>query len=129
MRIDGIRHSDIYIIGEKKLESKHHILEHDTGRGLIFVTNTNVEGIFRYGFHDYTENYTWSSRAGVMNKTFDIALVEVFYKEEGAYSYTTCAMDVAHLEQLLEETDYEINWTPQEDNTDVVYKLKKRNKS
>ena len=70
--------------------------------------------------------YVWSSRAGVMNKEFDVALIEVVYSKNNSHCPMACSMDLAHLKPLLEGTDYKIDWAPREDNTDVVYRIVKR---
>lgn len=135
MKIDAIRHGSIYIIGEDELTCKERCLTKTLSDGILFVTNTNIDGIFRYGLEQTKEDYfghgpgyIWHSRASVMNANFDVALIDAYYKEEGSYSYTTCAIDLARLESLLEDTEYEIDWTPypSEDGTDVHYRLKKK---
>lgn len=134
MRFDFMGYNNTpYIVGEEDLKSEEIVLEKEVEDGTYFVRKTNIDGIFTYGFRqnkeDYIGNpagYVWSSRAGVMNKAFDVALVEVCYKKEGSPSYTSCSMDLAHLEQLLEGTEYMIDWTSHEDATDVVYKIVKR---
>ena len=136
MRIDAIRQGTVYIIGDEKLKCNARCLTHEDNEGILFVTNTNIEGIFRYGYEQTKEDrvwghapgYIWASRASCMNAVFDVALIECCYKEEGSPSYTTCAIDLAHLEPLLEGTEYEIDWTPHpsSDGTDVHYKLKKK---
>lgn len=121
------------ITGEEKLTTIGRVMEKTESDGTYFIKNTNIEGIFDYGFQqnkeDYFGNpagYVWSSRAGVMNKLFDVALVEICYKQEGSYSYRSCAIDLAHLEPILEGTEYEIQWEPVVDETDVCYRIKKR---
>lgn len=134
MRFDFMGYNSTpYIIGEEDLKTGEVVLEKEVEDGTYFVRKTNIEGIFKYGFRqnkeDYMGNpagYVWSSRAGVMNKEFDVALVEVCYKKEGSPSYTSCSMDLAHLEPLLEGTDYKIDWASRENDTDVVYKIIKR---
>ncbi len=134
MRIDGIRHGTVYIIGEEDLKSNKRCLTKEDSEGILFIANTNIEGIFFYGYEqkksDYFGHgpgYIWSSRASVMNANFDVALIEACYKKEGS-SYCCCSIDLARLEPLLKDTEYEIDWTPypSEDGTDVHYKLKKK---
>lgn len=134
MRFDFMGYNNTpYFVGEEDLERGEIVLEKEVEDGTCFVRKTNIEGIFTYGFKqknaDYLGNpagYIWSSRAGVMNKEFDIALVEVFYKKENSHCPRSCSMDLAHVEQLLEGTEYMIDLTPRENNTDVVYKIVKR---
>ena len=135
MYIDAIRQDAVYIIGEEDLRCKDMCLTKEDGEGILFVTSTNVEGIFTYGYklkkEDYFGHgpgYVWSSRASVMNANFDIALYHAYYKKAGSVSYTCCSIDLAHLEPLLEGTQYEIDWTPHvsEKGTDIDYKLVKR---
>lgn len=134
MRFDFMGYNNTpYIVGEEALKTGEVVLEKEVEDGTYFVRKTNIEGIFKYGFRQSKEDifgnpagYVWSSRAGVMNKEFDVALVEVCYKKEGSPSYTSCSMDLAHLEPLLEGTEYMIDWTPHENDTDVVYRIVKR---
>lgn len=133
MRFDSMGYNTPYIVGEEDLKTEEIVLKKEVKDGTYFVRKTNIEGIFNYGFEqseaDYLGNpagYVWSSRAGVMNKEFGIALVEVVYKKDNSHCPKACSMDLAHLEPLLEGTDYKIDWTPHEDDTDVVYKIVKR---
>ena len=134
MRFDFMGYNNTpYIIGEEDLKTEEVVLEKEVEDGAYFVRKTNIEGIFKYGFRQKESDifgnsagYVWSSRAGVMNKEFDVALVEVCYKKEGSPSYTSCSMDLAHLEPLLEGTGYEIVWEPVVDDNDVVYRIVKR---
>ena len=136
LKIDGIRDNNcqaVYIIGDEPLIPEEDVLSTTSGYDRLFVKRTNIEGIFTYGceqlrdvYLGHYKGYIWASRASVMNKMFDIALFECNYKTKGEVSYRTCAIDLAHLEQLLEDTDYEINWEPIEDGEDVDYELKKK---
>ena len=78
-----------------------------------------MEGIFKYGckllkddIFGHRAGYVWSSRVGVLNKMFDVALMECYYKTPNKNSYESCAIDLAHLEEILKDTEYEINYTP-----------------
>ena len=50
-----------------------------------------------------------------MNKVFDLALTEAYYKSEGSYSYQFCAIDLVRYEDLLNEAGYEFIREPIED--------------
>ena len=134
MRIDFMgRDGMLRIIGDEKVTFLNRVMEKHIEDGTYFIKNSNIEGIFNYGFQqdkeDYFGNpagYIWSSRAGVMNKLFDVALIEICYKAENEISYRSCAIDLAHLETILEGTNYEIDWTPREDKSDVRYRIVKR---
>ena len=134
MRFDFMGYNNTpYIVGEEDLKTEEIVLEKEVEDGTYFVKKTHIDGIFTYGFRqnkeDYMGNpagYVWSSRAGVMNKEFDIALVEVVYSKNNSHCPMACSMDLAHLEPLLEGTDYKIDWAPHEDDTDVVYRIIKR---
>jgi hypothetical protein len=134
LKVDSVSHGDIYIVGDVELTNGDVVLSKDVETETLFVRKTNIEGIFTYGARNNVEDrvwgkpagYIWSSRASVMNKAFDVALIDVYYKEEGSYSYRCAAIDLAHLEPLLADTEYEINWEPKFEKEDVIYKLKKK---
>lgn len=135
MKVDCIRSGYIYLSGEEELKIGGKVLTKEMEDGELFIRKTNIEGIFTYGYmqneadpvHGHGPGYVWSSRASVMNANFDVALIEACYKLEGSYCYQSCSIDLAHLEKLLEDTEYEIDWTPHvSDNGDVNYKLKSK---
>lgn len=136
LRIDGIQDKNcqaIYIIGKEPLVAGEDVHSRVSGDSRLFVKKTNIEGIFTYGAEQQCDScfggrkgHIWSSRASVMNHKFGCALVECNYKVEGDVLYTTCAIDLAHLEHLLEETDYTIDWNPHVENIDTHYKLIKK---
>ena len=122
-----------YIVGEENLKTGEVVLEKEVEDGTYFVRKTNIDGIFTYGLkqnkEDYFGNpagYIWSSRASVMNKQFNLALIEIVYKKENSYCPTSCSMDVAYLKQLLSNTEYTIDKSPRESDTDVTYRIVKR---
>lgn len=134
MRFDFMGYNNrLYLVGEEDLKTGEIVLEKEVEDGTYFVRKTNIDGIFKYGFRqnkeDYFGNpagYVWSSRASVMNKQFNLALIDVVYKREKSYLPISCSMDVAHLEQLLSGTEYTIDKSPRENDTDVVYRVVKR---
>ena len=137
MKVDCIRSGDIYLSGEEELKIGQKVLTKEIKDGELFICKTSIDGIFTYGYmqtegdqiYGHGPGYIWASRASVMNANFDVALVEAFYRSEGSYSYQSCSIDLAHLEELLEDTEYEIDWTPYIfDNGDVKYKLKLKSK-
>ena len=124
LKIDAIRDNTVYIIGDEKLITKDEYLSSiiEDGDCRLFVRKTNIEGIFLYGSEQLCEywmghekGYVWSSRASVMNKVFDLALAEAYYKSEGSYSYQCCAIDLVRHEDLLNEAGYEFVREPIED--------------
>ena len=133
LRIKEISKSGtIYLIDDVELRTEGEVLSTIDSEGRLFVNKTNVEGIFTYGLQntkpDYFGHgvgYTWSSRASVMNKAFDIALIDVLYDKSG-YSFRPCAIDLAHLEPLLEDTEWKIDWEPIVDPSDITYRIVKR---
>lgn len=137
MKVDCIRSGYIYLSGEEKLNIGHKVLTKEMEDGELFICKTSIDGIFTYGYmqteadpvYGHGPGYVWASRASVMNANFDVALMEACYKFEGSYSYRSCSIDLAHLEELLKDTEYEIDWTPHtSDNGDVHYKLKLKSK-
>lgn len=133
LKIDGIRGNDVYLVGDVELKSGEECFSKVIGDNRLFVRKTNIEGIFQYGseqlcddFIGHKKGYIWASRASVMNKAFDIALTEAYYKVEGSLSYTCCSIDFVRFEQMLKEVGYEVQWTPIENTEyDLDYGLKK----
>ena len=133
LKIEAIRpNGNIYIIGQTDLKSEGilHQTPSNNDASLVFIERTNVPGIFKYGvkqlFDDgeHGPGYIWHSRASVMNQYFGCALIDIYYKKEGSLSYQTCSIDLAHLEPLLEGTEYIIDWMPYEvTDTDVKYRV------
>lgn len=134
LKINSISRDNIYIDGDVELKVGEVVLSKDISTETLFVRKTNIEGIFTYGCRNNVEDrvwdkpagYVWASRASVMNKAFDIALMDVYYKKEGSYTYMCASIDLAHLEALLVDTEYEIDWEPCIKDEDVIYKLKKK---
>ena len=127
------RDRKVYITGEEKLKNNNIILEEEVNDGVLFVQDTNIEGLFNYGYRqtcaDYMGHgpgYIWASRASVMNKTFGMTLMDIYYKKENDISYSSCAIDLYVLEPLLKDTEFEIDWNPQIDDEDAIYMLKKK---
>lgn len=133
LRIDAIRNGYVYLIGDEKLVCNKRCLTKEDPEGILFITNTNVEGIFRYGYEQKKEDYMghgpgyiWHSRASVMNANFDVMFMEAYYKEEGSNTYTTCAIDMVRHEELFNEYGYDVIRVPRKTDSDVYYDLKKR---
>ena len=124
LKLDMVRNScgfcDVYIIGDEPITYGDIVLKKVVdGDSELFVRATNIPGIFKYGSKllkdDYFGNkagYIWSSRVGVLNKEFDIAVMECYYKTPNKNSYESCAIDLAHLEEVLKGTNYKINYIP-----------------
>ena len=114
LKIDAIRGNNIYLIGDEKLDPKEECMSLVKDDSRLFVRKTSIEGLYQYGSEQLCEDYMghkkgyiWSSRASVMNKVFDLALTEAYYKSEGSYSYQFCAIDLVRYEDLLNEAGYE----------------------
>lgn len=122
LKIDAIRGNNIYLIGDEKLESREECFSLIKGDSRLFVRKTSIEGLYQYGSEQLREDYMghkkgyiWASRASVMNKVFDLALTEAYYKSESSYSYQCCAIDLVRYEDLLNEAGYEFIREPIED--------------
>lgn len=122
LKIDAIRGNNIYLIGDEKLNPKEECMSLVKGDSRLFVRKTSIEGLYQYGSEQLCEDYMghkkgyiWASRASVMNKVFDLALTEAYYKSEGSYSYQFCAIDLVRYEDLLNEAGYEFIREPIED--------------
>ena len=75
---------------------------------------------------DHKKGYVWSSRPSVMNKVFDTKLIYAYYKAKDSVSYCCCAIDIEHLKELLEGTDYEVRETPIVEKSDITFIVTKR---
>lgn len=122
LKIDAIRGNNIYLIGDEKLDLEEECLSLVKGDNRLFVRKTSIEGLYQYGSEQLREDYMghkkgyiWASRASVMNKVFDLALTEAYYKSEGSYSYQCCAIDLVTYEDLLNEAGYEFIREPVKD--------------
>lgn len=122
LKIDAIRGNNIYLIGDEKLDPKEECMSLVKGDSRLFVRKTSIEGLYQYGSEQLREDYMghkkgyiWASRASVMNKVFDLALTEAYYKSEGSYSYQFCAIDLVRYEDLLNEAGYEFIREPIEE--------------
>ena len=126
LKLDFVKNScgfcDVYITGDEPLTYGDVVLSsiNEDKDGEVFIRATNVEGIFKYGCKLLKDDifgnragYVWSSRVGVLNKMFDVALMECCYRASDKSTYECCAIDLAHLEEILKDTEYEINYTPQ----------------
>ena len=100
-----------YLTGADKLIIGDEVLEKELNEGKLWIRATNIEGVFTYGLTDET-GYTWSSRVGVLNKEFDIALIECCYRHDDR-SYRCCAIDFAHLDEILRDTEYKLDPVPE----------------
>ena len=123
LKIDAIRGNDIYLVGDEKLESLEDCFSLIKGDSRLFVKKTTIEGLYQYcseqlcdEYMGHGRGYIWASRASVMNKVFDVALTEAYYKADGSYSYSCCAIDLVRYEQLIKEAGYEVIWEPVEDS-------------
>ena len=133
LKIDSIRDNNIYLIGDEKLDPKEECLSLVKGDSRLFVRKTSIEGLYQYGSEQLCEywmghekGYVWSSRASVMNKVFDLALAEAYYKSEGSNSYQCCAIDLVRYEDLLNESGYEFIREPIEDTEwDLDFAIRK----
>lgn len=101
--------------------------------GIAFICRANLDGFFLYGIEQTKQDvmgngpgYIWASRASVMNKVFDVALVDVLYKSDDSRFYGSCAIDVAHLREFLNGTDYMVDENGQATDEDLCYEIVKR---
>lgn len=136
IQFQGIVNGCPAFVGTEKLEfKKERAIEKrlDNNEGIAFIKLANMEGFATYGIeqtkeYDYGHGpgYIWASRATVMNKVFDVALIDILYKTENSSTYSCCAIDLVHLMELLEGTDYEVDPEPHVTADDIHYNVKKR---
>lgn len=121
--------------GTKKLEfNKERAIEQrlKNNEGIAFIRLANVEGFATYGIEQTKQEewghgpgYIWASRATVMNKVFDVALVDILYKTENSSTYSSCAIDIEHLAKLLKDTEYYVKTEPRITDEDIYYDVKR----
>ena len=122
----------IYLSGDEELETLDRVLETQKEDGKPFVTRTNIEGIYKYGFEQTAQvywghkpGYIWASRASVMNAAFGITLYEACYRTGKSNLYRTCAIDLVRFEHFLKANGYSVDFTPimSEDKCDVNFNV------
>lgn len=134
LKFDGIHHGEIFLTGDENYSRGEVIHSKIVDGEEVFVRATSIEGIFTYGcknlkpdIYGHGVGYVWSSRAAVMNKEFDLKLIECCYVKENSHEYRSCSIDLDHLYSLLEGTEYEIDWKPyREDDSDRAYRIVKK---
>lgn len=135
IKIDEVRNGTIYITGDMPIEYLGRAVEKELPEdgGILFVSKTNIEGIYTYGLeqtkHSYfghKPGYIWSSRASVINAAFDYVLYEACYRSDESRSYCSCAVDLVRFEQLLKDSGYEVDFTPHvsADKIDTHYNIR-----
>lgn len=126
LKLDYVGYSNKpYLSGVDKLIVGEKILQKEVHEGTLWIKSTNIEGIFEYGLTDET-GYTWTSRTGVLNKEFDVALIECCYRHDDR-SYRCCAIDFAHLDEILRDSEYKLDPIPELcfEDKEPYYKLRK----
>lgn len=96
-----------YISCDTKIDCKDIIYSKfvDKGSGELFCENTNVEGIYHYGYkqlidtYDHVAGYIWSSRAGSINGEFGTQLFDDCIINGVGY----LKIDINTLKSLVEE--------------------------
>ena len=136
IRFNGMVNGCPAFIGTQALEfNKERAIEKrlDNNEGIAFIRLANLDGFATYGIEqtkDYDfghgPGYIWASRATAMNKIFDVALIDVLYKTENSSTYSCCAIDLVHLMELLEDTEYRVNPERRVSDEDIYYDVKKR---
>lgn len=87
-----------------KIVAKDYVGTKSNDKEFLFVKDTNVKGLYTYGLeqledtYDHKAGYVWSSRDGVINEAFDMALMKVVIDNSAQYS-----MDAYYLKPLVEE--------------------------
>ncbi len=104
----------------------------DNNEGIAFIRLANLDGFATYGIEQTREQdcghgpgYIWASRSTVMNRVFDVALIDALYKVEGRNTYSCCAIDLNTMTQLLEGTEYNVDPVPRVSSEDIHYDVKR----
>lgn len=136
IQFQGIVNGCPAFVGTQPLEfNKERAVEKclDNNEGIAFIKLANMEGFATYGVeqtreYDYGHGpgYIWASRATVMNKVFDVALVDILYKTENSNTYSCCAVDIVRLQEFLDGTEYEVDVEPRVTADDIHYIVRKR---
>ena len=132
LHFEGCSQGVIYITGDDDINYYEEICSTIIDDERLFVKKTNIDGIYTYGCEqlvdswDHKKGYVWSSRPSVMNKVFDTKLIYAYYKAKDSVSYCCCAIDIEHLKELLEGTDYEVRETPIVEKSDITFIVTKR---
>lgn len=136
IRFNGMVNGCPAFVGTEKLEfNKERAIETrlDNNEGIAFIRLANLDGFATYGIEQTKEynfghrpGYIWSSRASAMNKIFDVALIDILYRTENTNTYSCCAIDLVHLMELLEGTEYWVNPEFRVSDEDIYYDVKKR---
>lgn len=114
--------------------NKERAIEHrlDNNDGIAFICLANIDGFATYGIEQtkayevgHGPGYIWSSRATVMNKVFDVALIDALYKVEGKNTYMSCAIDLNTMTQLLDGSEYGVDICPRVTEEDIHYDVKR----
>lgn len=128
MKFELLKDKKIYLTCDENIESKNIIHVKYIDNGELFVKNTNIEDVFTYGFKTlapdhwgHPAGYIWTSRASVMNKIFNLSLVDVYCKFKDNYHYTTCAITIDKLNQLLAEANQKVNIIITHTDEDIAY--------
>lgn len=136
IKFEGIINGLPAFSGATKLQfDSKRVLEQELPKsgGIAFIRGANLDGFFQYGIEQTAQDdmghgpgYIWASRASVMNKVFDVALVDVLYKTDDSKFYGSCAIDVAHLREFLSNTAYMVDENGQASDEDLCYEIVKR---
>lgn len=134
INIKSINESTIHLIGDDVLKCDktiHSCVCFDEGE-YPFVCSTNVDGLFQFGVKsiglnvDSTKTKVYPSRSSVMNKLFDIILIDAIYEDKEG-NISTCGINLYKLQEIIKGTSYMIDWIPTIDDWDVKYHIIKRN--
>ena len=134
LTFNGIQGYNVCIEGDEDLKVLERGMEKEVDDGTLFVSITNVDGIYRYGYQvhkadpiwGHAAGYVWASRASVMNYNFGTHLIEAYYRKRGTQTYTSCAIAKFTLESFLDMDKYCIIRDDDGKNPEISYRVKER---
>lgn len=129
----GLQRGVPCIEGDEDLKVLERGMEKEVDDGTLFVSITNIDGIYRYGYQvhkadpiwGHAAGYVWASRASVMNYNFGTHLIEAYYRKRGTQTYTSCAIAKFTLESFL-DIKYCIIRDDDGKNPEISYKVRER---
>lgn len=130
----GLQRGVPCIEGDKQITNSNRIHTREDEDGILFMSSTNVPGIYKYGYETKKDDriwghiagYIWSSRASVINYNFKVKLLECYYRERGTQTYSCAAIDQETLESLIDADKYIIVKYQRNNDPEISYRVEEK---